>query len=183
VVLATGGIGMATLTRLHNRHLFWNKEKLMRARKLIARSSLLIWVIACGSLIASGQNRRAEPKSASQYPLITCEELKQLIDAKATQDIVIVDTQPSESFAEAHIPGAVNLPYTDRIKRPVNLSRTKTLVLYCPCEHEEESTEMATQLQKLGYSKLKLLQGGLPRWQELQYPTVKISTEENPSEK
>ena len=57
VVLATGGIGMATLTRLHNRHLSWNKEKLMRARKLIARSSLLIWVIACGSLIASGQNR------------------------------------------------------------------------------------------------------------------------------
>ena len=65
----------------------------------------------------------------------------------------------------------------------MNLSRTKTLVLYCPCEHEEESTAMATQLQKLGYSKLKLLQGGLPRWQELQYPTAKIATGENPTEK
>jgi len=180
VVLATGGTAM--LTRLHNRHLSWNKEKLMRARTLIARSSLLIWVIACGSLIASGQHRGAEPKSASPYPLITCEELKQLIDAKATQDIVIVDTQPRESFAEAHIPGAVNLPYTDRVKPPVHLSRTKTLVLYCPREHEEESTAMATQLQQLGYSKLKLLQGGLPRWQELQYPTVKIATG-NPTEK
>src|SRR5947208_6739980 len=145
-------MGMATLTRWHNRPLSWNKEKLMRARKLIARSSLLIWVIACGSLIASGQHRGAEPKSASQYPLITCEELKKLIDAKATQDIVIVDTQPSESFAEAHIPGAVNLPYTDRIKPPVNLSLTKTLLLYCPCQNEEESTEMAIQLEKLGRS-------------------------------
>lgn len=155
----------------------------MRARKLIACASLLIWVMACGSLLASGQHRGAEPQSESHYPLITCEELKQLIDAKATQDIVIVDTQPSESFAEAHIPGAVNLPYTDRIKRPVNLSRTKTLVLYCPCEHEEESTVMATQLQKLGYSKLKLLQGGLPRWHELQYPTAKIWAGKHPTEK
>jgi 3-mercaptopyruvate sulfurtransferase SseA len=155
----------------------------MRARKLIARSSLLIRVIACGSLISSAQNGGAEPKSESRYPLITAEELKRIIDAKATQDIVIVDTQPSEYFAEAHIPGAVNLPYTDRIKPPVNLPRTKTLVLYCPCQNEEESTEMAIQLEKLGYSKLKLLQGGLPRWRELQYPTAKISTGKNPTEK
>ena len=155
----------------------------MIARKLIARSSLLIWVIACGSLVSGAQNGGAEPKSASRYPLITCEELQRLIDSKATQDIVIVDTQPSEYFAEAHIPGAVNLPYTDRIKPPVNLPRTKTLVLYCPCQNEEESTEMAMQLEKLGYSTVKLLQGGLPRWRELQYPTAKMSTGENPSDK
>ena len=149
------------------------KEKLMMARTLIARSSLLIWVIACGSLVSSAQNGGAEPKRESRYPLVTCEELKRLIDSNATEDIVIVDTQPSEYFAEAHIPGAANLPYTDRIKPPVNLPRTKTLVLYCPCQHEEESTEMAIQLEKLGYSKLKLLQGGLPRWRELKYPTAK----------
>ena len=141
--------------------------------KLILRSSLLAYVFACSSLICSGQNPAADTKQQSRYPLVTCEELKKLIDAKATQDLVIVDTQPAEYFAEAHIPGAINLPYADRIKSPVNLPRTKTLVLYCPCEHEEESTEMATKLEKLGYSKLKLLQGGLPRWQELKYPTSK----------
>ena len=89
------------------------------------------------------------------------------------QNLVIVDTQPVEYFTEAHIPGAVNLPYADRIKTPVNLPRNKTLLLYCPCEHEEESTEMATKLEKLGYTKLKLLQGGFPRWQQLKYPTSK----------
>ena len=148
----------------------------MIARELIAHSSLLIWLIACGSFVSSAQNGGAEPKSESRYPLVTCEELKKLVDSNATQDIVIVDTQPSEYFAEAHIPGAVNLPYTDRIKPPVNLPRTKTLILYCPCQNQEESTEMAIQLQKLGYSKLKLLQGGLPRWRELKYPTEKTST-------
>ena len=155
----------------------------MIARTLIARPSLLIWVIACASLVSSAQNGAAGPKSESRYPLITCEELKRLVDSKATQDIVIVDTQPSEYFAEAHIPGAVNLPYTDRIKAPVNLPRTKTLVLYCPCQNEEESTEMAVQLEKLGYSKLKLLRGGIPRWRELKYPTAKSPTGKTPTEK
>jgi len=145
----------------------------MIARTLITRSSLLIWVIAFGSLVSSAQNGWAEPKRESRYPLMTGEELKRLIDSKATQDIVIVDTQPSEYFAEAHIPGAVNLPYTDRITPPVNLPRTKTLLLYCPCQNEEESTEMAIQLEKLGYRKLKLLQGGFPKWRELKYPTAK----------
>ena len=178
-MLATGG---TATKRSHNRRLSWKKEKLMIVRTLIARSSLLIWVIAWSSLVSSAQNGGAEPNRESRYPLITSEELKRLIDSKATQDIVIVDTQPREYFADAHIPGAVNLPYTDRIKPPVNLPRTKTLVLYCPCQNEEESTEMAIQLEKLGYSKLKLLRGGIPRWRELKYPTAKISTGKNQSE-
>jgi len=140
--------------------------------RFIARSSFIASVLAC-ALITSGQNWAGEPNKESRHPLVTSEELKKLTDSGATQEIVIVDTQPREYFDEAHIPGAVNLPYADRIRTPVNLPRAKTLVLYCPCEHEEESTEMATKLEKLGYTKLKLLQGGLPRWRELNYPTVK----------
>src|SRR3990172_11525230 len=98
VMLATDGSRDSTIAVCPGK-----KEKLMIARKLIARSSLLIWVIACGSLVSGAQNGGPEPKSESRYPLITCEELKRLIDSKATQDIVIVDTQPSEYFAEAHI--------------------------------------------------------------------------------
>ena len=145
----------------------------MMSGRLILRSTLLVCLLACGSLVCRAQVRSAERKQPSRYPLVTCEELKKLIDAKATQDLVIVDTRPSEYFAEAHIPGAVNLPYADRIKTPVTLPRTKTLVLYCHCEHEEESTEMATKLEKLGYTKLKILEGGWPRWRELNYPTAK----------
>lgn len=140
---------------------------------LILRFSFLVGLLACGALVCTAQNRADRTKQPSRYPLITCEELKSLIDAKATQDIVIIDTRPGEYFAEGRIPGAINLPYSDKVKAPANLSRSKTLVLYCGCEHEEESTEMATKLEKLGYSKLKLLQGGFPRWRELNYPVVK----------
>ena len=142
----------------------------MTSRRLVTRSFLLAWV--WGSLIFSSESQAAEPGKESRYPLVTSEELKKLIDSSATQDIVVVDTQPSEYFQEAHVPGAVNLPYAERIRTPVNLPRAKTLVLYCPCEHEEESTAMATKLEKLGFARLKLLQGGLPRWRQLGYPTA-----------
>jgi rhodanese-related sulfurtransferase len=138
----------------------------MTSRRLAARSLVLAAVLACCPLAFGGQ------REAGEFPRVTREELKKLIDAGATDDIVIVDTQPREYFDEAHIPGAVNLPYTDRIRPPVNLPRTRTLVLYCPCEHEEESAEMAGKLRKLGYTKLKLLQGGLPAWREAAHPTV-----------
>jgi len=142
----------------------------MTSRRLIARSFLLAWV--GGSLVFTIRSEAGEPGKGGRYPLVTSEELKKLIDSGATQDIVIVDTQPSEYFREAHVPGAVNLPYADRIRTPVNLPRAKTLVVYCPCEHEEESTAMAIKLEKLGFSRLKLLEGGLPRWRELGYLTV-----------
>ena len=57
----------------------------MRARKVIARSSLFIWVIACGSLVSSAQHGGAEPKSENRYPLITCEELQRLNEASPQQ--------------------------------------------------------------------------------------------------
>jgi cysteine-S-conjugate beta-lyase len=137
----------------------------MTSRRSVASSLLFASLLACSPFVFGG------PRQAAGFPRVTPEELKKLIDSGATQDIVIVDTQPREYFDEAHIAGAVNLPYTDRIG-PMLLPRTKTLVLYCPCEHEEESSEMAGRLQKLGYTKLKLLQGGLPGWRAVNYPTV-----------
>ena len=85
---------------------------IMKSPTVILRCSLLACLFACGSLVCTGQNRAADSKQQSRYPLVTCEELKKLIDAKATQDFVIVDSQPAEYFAEAtssprrHYPGS-----------------------------------------------------------------------------
>ena len=60
------------------------------------------------------------------------------------------------------------------MRGPVKLPRDKTLVFYCACTHEEDSTDMAGQLaKKLGYRNIVLLAGGWLRWQELGYPAEK----------
>jgi 3-mercaptopyruvate sulfurtransferase SseA len=130
-------------------------------------------MVAFGSIVLTAQDKGIDPKGQSDYPRITCEELKKLIDTKATQDIVIVDNQPAESFDLGHIPGAVSFPWSDQIKPPVKLPRNKTLIMYCQCLDEEDSTDMADKLKEFGYLKIKLLEGGLFRWEELQYPIEK----------
>lgn len=136
------------------------------------RRVVVIVMAGCiASLSYAGAAALAQEKD--DYARITCEELKKLIDTKATQDIVIVDNQPAESFDEGHIPGAVNFPWADQIKPPVRLPRNKTLIMYCPCMEEEDSIDMANKLKEFGYTNFKLLKGGWFRWEELKYPIEK----------
>jgi rhodanese-related sulfurtransferase len=110
--------------------------------------------------------------SAQEIQRIKPEELKKLIDSKA--DIVVVDNQPKAAYDIEHIPGAMNFPWASQIKGPVNLPRDKVLILYCACDHEEDSTHVAKQLiNNFGYKNIKLLDGGWLRWIGLGYPAEK----------
>jgi rhodanese-related sulfurtransferase len=105
------------------------------------------------------------------------EDLKKAIDQRST-DIVIVDTAAPPIWEDEHIPGAVNLPYTKKLTAPVPLPREKTIVFYCACKDHEDSSDMARQLSLLGYRKVKVLQGGWFKWQDLKYKTVSKEEEE-----
>jgi thiol-disulfide isomerase/thioredoxin/rhodanese-related sulfurtransferase len=102
---------------------------------------------------------------------ISAQELKKLIDEKS-KDIVIVDTAAAVIFDEQHIPGAVNFPYAPTLPQPITLPRTKTLVIYCACNAEEESIDTAKKLTEYGYQNLKVLKGGWSGWLDLGYPIV-----------
>ena len=106
------------------------------------------------------------------FPSVKCDELKKMIESKA-DDILVVSNDPQESYDEGHIPGAVSYPWVMQLKLPVNLPRNKTLILYCSCAHEEDSTDMAAKLSKMGYRNIKVLEGGFLKWSELKYPIEK----------
>jgi len=98
-------------------------------------------------------------------------DLKKAID-EHSPDIVIVDTSDPELYKAQHIPGAIDFPYAKNIAAPVPLPRDKTLVLYCECNNDEDSTDVAQQLSLLSYNKVKVLKGGWFKWVDLKYPTV-----------
>lgn len=102
---------------------------------------------------------------------MTPEELKKRIDERSP-GIVIVDTAAPPIWEEAHIPGAVNFPYSKNIPAPVPLPRDKTLVIYCACKDHEDSKDVARQLSLLSYRNVKVLKGGWFKWLELKYKTV-----------
>jgi len=125
-------------------------------------------ILVVASLMASAQEERV----TSSIPRVKCEELKNLIENKAP-DILVVSNDPQESFDEGHVPGAVSFPWTSQLKPPINLPRNKTLILYCSCSHEEDSLDMAAKLAQFGYRNVKVLEGGFLRWSELKFPIAK----------
>ena len=138
-------------------------------KKLFRLTTVLILVSAY-SAVTIGILFSTAP--AQEIDRIKPEELKKMIDSKA--DIVVVDNQPKAAYEIEHIPGAINFPWATQIKGPVNLPRDKVLILYCACDHEEDSTHVAKQLvNNFGYKNIKLLDGGWLRWMGLGYPVAK----------
>jgi 3-mercaptopyruvate sulfurtransferase SseA len=112
-----------------------------------------------------------DPKEISdKVELITAEQLKKLMDQGA--DFVVVDTQDERIFPLKHIRGAINFPWAPVIREPINLPRTKLLIIYCGCAGEEASKSVAQQLMSnWGFKQIKVLDGGFNRWLKLSYPT------------
>jgi len=111
-----------------------------------------------------------DPTAQAPPPqFITPAEIKKMMDAKDTT-FVLVDTQPEEAYAEGHVPGAINFPWVPQVKPPVPLPRNKMLVLYCPCQHDEDSIDMYKKLAEFGYLNTKILEGGWYKWVALKYP-------------
>ncbi|MFD4639825.1 rhodanese-like domain-containing protein [Lentzea sp. NPDC058436] len=85
-----------------------------------------------------------------------------------TTGYVLVETRAPEAFAQARIPGAVNLPYRDL---PADLDLDPDLVYICYCESFQcnAATKGALALAQRGY-RVKRLSGGITAWREAGYP-------------
>lgn len=139
--------------------------------KWVAAFFVLIAFAFCSSS-ALAQDDLGLPDDASMVPPVTfikpAEVLKMMQDKDTS--FVLVDTQPEEAFADGHIPGAINYPWVQRVTPPISLPRDKMLVLYCPCNHDEDSIDMYKKLAEFGYLNTKVLEGGWYKWVALKYP-------------
>jgi rhodanese-related sulfurtransferase len=144
------------------------------------------------SAAATSKNPSASAKEnipLPQVPRITAEEVQRLIKEKG--NVVLVDTDDSESYSDEHIKGAVNVAY-DPTADPTAQDQTlsalpgnKLIVFYCNCPHEEDSAPFVLEMWQLDYDhdKVKALQGGLARWEQLKYPLAGTSVSTGSTEK
>ena len=68
-------------------------------------------------------------QSVSNVPRISIDEVKALM---AKKQVVLIDVRDPQSFAEGHIPGAINVPF-DHIPNHVDAwkKEKRLLVTYC----------------------------------------------------
>ena len=132
--------------------------------------SILLAACASGPVTSTRSPKSCEP--TDNIPRITTGELKKLMDEGA--DLLVVDTLYPYWYKKGHIKGAINFPWAETIKEPTVLPRTKLVVLYCDCECEETSADVAVQLVRdWGYKNIRVLKGGWANWIKLGYPTEK----------
>ena len=86
---------------------------------------------------------------------------------------VLVDVREDNEFAKGHVKGAVHMS-KGTVERDIESKypdKSTTLVLYCGGGFR--SALVADNLQKMGYTNVVSMDGGIREWREKGYPLVR----------
>lgn len=88
----------------------------------------------------------------------------------------VIDVLSHESFEEQHIPNTQNVPVTMELFDQLVLrrvgSRSNALVLYCAGPGCTASKKAANILERAGFDRVYVFEGGLQEWVEADMPVV-----------
>lgn len=110
-------------------------------------------------------------EAKSRVKETTVDEVKRRLDRG--DKFMLVDVREESEFAKDHLPGAVHLGkgVIERdIEARVPVPETE-LILYCGGGFR--SALAADNLQKMGYSNVISMDGGIREWREKNYPLVR----------
>jgi rhodanese-related sulfurtransferase len=104
-------------------------------------------------------------------PTITLEELRTKLDAG--EELRLVEALAAESYEEAHLPGAVNIPLgqVDELAPSLLPDKAAQIVVYCangPCTNSGITTK---RLLDLGYTDVRDYHEGKAEWIKTGLPT------------
>lgn len=121
--------------------------------------------IACVTLlVATALVRRIGDRRELERHTITPEELRVMLASNL--DVLVVDVrQPLELLWDSVIiPGAVWFAPQQVLDDPSLLPARRDLIVYCTCPNEKTSRAVLQRALAMGFSRIKLLKGGLDGW-------------------
>lgn len=153
----------------------------MRGNLLRDMAILLAATLLLGTLANLFPNRRLAWIGAGQQPpqvgvdfqwmdAHSAEELRQSLP-----EVVFVDTRSERAYAQARIPGAVRLSYTDvgsglPAELEEHLRTAQWVLLYGDSEDADIEQLLAQALRQRGLAPPYIVAGGLPAWQAAGLP-------------
>ena len=90
---------------------------------------------------------------------------------KERKDVKVLDVRDAKSFANGHIPGALNLP-EGRWGRAAALDKSKTYIVYCETPVSHLAARAALDLSSSGLPVMEL-EGGFQTWKQMGKPVEK----------
>lgn len=130
-----------------------------------------LWIIVLIPLLLQNQLNLQAQKTPAEYremlqgmyketvPLIYPAQLQD----PAAQEYLLLDTRETDEFEVSHIPGALHAGYLSFDKKLVrDLPRDTPIVVYCSVGYRSE--RIGEKLQKMGFSQVYNLYGGIFSW-------------------
>ena len=115
-------------------------------------------------LLAAASNVVAQEVPAVEAANIGADELISRIESETAP--TILDVRTPEEFAEGHVPGAINIPYTELEQRAseLEMEHSDELVVYCQSGRRAGIAEAT--LAELGFTNVRDLDGHIAAWKE-----------------
>ena len=99
---------------------------------LLMIAAVVIWQVARPSpgLVAAPRSTATNDPNLPfpDIPRVALEDAKIALDNK---EAVFVDVRSAESYAESHVPGALNIPLNDLESRAAELNPNDWIITYC----------------------------------------------------
>ncbi len=80
------------------------------------------------------------------------------------KNITIIDARDSAQFAQAHIPGAINIEWRQVLNERDQIPKDKMVLIYC--NTGSLSAQGGLALRVAGWDNVRILQGGFEEWQK-----------------
>lgn len=137
--------------------------------------------VATAAILFFGSAAMAEtPDSLKGASLVDAVKAKSLMDAGVTA----VDARVANEYAEAHIKGAISVPYKEKSAKAVDFDasldnidlsklpadKSKGVLFYCNGADCWKGYKAAVAAIKTGYKTVYWLRLGLPEWKAKGYP-------------
>ena len=129
-------------------------------------------IFCCGEITNEKEDNKMIEKKVVQKILedVNAEKFQQLI---AKGDGIIIDVRTSQEFNSGHIIDATNIDfYSDDFSDKLEIVR-KDVPIYVYCRSGGRSSSAANKMEKLGFTKVYNLLGGIGSWQSEGYETIK----------
>ena len=95
----------------------------------------------------------------------------ELLDrVRRREPLVVLDVRSPAEFKEGHVPGAVNVPYTNVLAGAGDVPATKSQTLIVYCGHGPRAWMAGTALRLRGYTQVTYLRGHMATWRAAGLP-------------
>ncbi len=144
--------------------------------------AMMVFVVAVVGLLVSGPARAADtPAALAGTTLAAAAEVQKLQAGGA----IVIDTRVAAEYAEAHIKGAINIPYHEKSAKDVAFdaaqdefavtklpaNKAAAIVMYCNGPSCWKSYKAGVASVKAGYTNLHWYRDGFPDWAAKGLPT------------